>query len=208
MLLPCEIQEAQRDYAILFRKHPETGHFFPSVLLGFEQKENLFLTKDGAWAANYVPFSIAKGPFFIGFSKNEELESQQPLVYVDLDDSRVGFDNGGERVFSDSGELSPYMLSVSQTLRLMHENMQDIQYMVEAFASHDLIEPLALKITFKNGEEMNFGGAYTIDAEKLASLTAQQLFELNKSGYLSAAYFIAGSVQNIKRLIDIKNAKQ
>lgn len=204
MVLACEIQEVQREYPVLFRKHSETGQFFPCALLGFEQHENLFLSAEGDWQADYIPLSIAKGPFLIGLEKNADFETQQPLVYVDIDDPRVGNDEG-ERLFNESGELSPYMVKVSQVLRKLHENVSAMQTMVDAFAAAELIEPVNMKLQFANGEETTFSGAYTIDAEKLRDLSQEQLVDLNKNGFLSAAYYIAGSLNNVQKLINIKN---
>jgi hypothetical protein len=63
-----------------------------------------------------------------------------------------------------------------------------------------------LDIHFKNGESLHFDGVYTLAEEKLYGLSDKQLYLLNENGFLSTAFFIANSLSNIKRLIDIKNA--
>ena len=204
MILPCEIQEVQREYPIIFRKHNQSGHFFPCALLGFEQKENLYLDEAGHWQSVYKPLSVAKGPFLIGLDRNEDLEKQKPLVYVDIDDPRVGRAEG-ERVFNDAGELTPYMASVSNALRILHEKSREIPQMVEAFTALGLIEPVNIKLDFSSGEKVNFSGAYTIDIEKLQNLKSDELLSLNKEGFLSGAFYIAGSLNNISKLLTLKN---
>ena len=206
MVLPCEIQEVQREYPIIFRKHAQSGQFFPCALLGFEQKENLYVDGAGQWLSVYKPLSIAKGPFLIGLDKHEELEKQEPLVYVDMDDPRVG-QADGERVFDDTGKLTSYMESVSSALRILHERSREIPRMIEIFSALGLIEPVTIKLDFNNGDKVNFSGAYTIDLEKLHNLKADELLLLNKEGFLSHAFYIAGSTNNINKLLTIKNSK-
>ena len=206
MVLPCEIQEVQREYPIIFRRHSQSGHFFPCALLGFEQKENLYVDEAGQWQSVYKPLSAAKGPFLIGLDRNEDLEKQAPLVYVDIDDPRVG-QTEGERVFDDAGEPTPYMASVSNALRVLHEMAREIPRMVEAFTALRLIEPVNIKLDFSNGEKVSFSGAYTINIDKLQSLKSDELFSLNKEGFLSNAFYIAGSLNNISKLLTIKNNK-
>jgi hypothetical protein len=203
MVLPCEIQQAQREYPILFRKHSETGRLFPNALLGFEEHENLFLSDDGSWRGHYVPLSFAKGPFYIGFEQQER-GGQKPVISLDLEDPRVS-DTEGDSIFLPTGDLAPYMRSINDSLSLMHEDYSLMRKMVDTFLQADLIEPLNIDITLDNGEQINFAGAYTIAEEKLRALDGPTLTRLNSQGYLSAAYYIAGSLDNIKRLIDMKN---
>ena len=92
MVMNTELRAVQREYAIIFRKHSETGRFFPNVLLGFKQDENLFLDGNGNWNAVHIPLAMAKGPFIIGF---QDVEGKpQASACIDLADPRVS--EGGE----------------------------------------------------------------------------------------------------------------
>lgn len=203
MIFPCEIQQVQREYPILFRKHSETGRLLPNALLGFEENENLFLDEQQGWLGRYLPLSFAKGPFYIGFQQQGD-SGQKPVISLDMEDPRVSADNG-ERIFSDDGELSPFMHKVNDSLSLMHENYPLIHSMVDAFTQAELIEPLKIDVELNNGETIHFAGAYTIAEEKLRTLDEAILLNLNQQGYLSAAYYIAGSLDNVKHLIDERN---
>lgn len=201
MVMPNELRDVQREYAILFRKHAETGRLFPNALLGFSERENLYINSDNEWQADYVPMAFKKGPFLIGFKQSEDVRT--PIVSIDMDDPRVG-NLGNESLFDSDNKPTEYLQQVNDVLQQMHENSALMTNMIEAFNQFGLIEPLTLDIQLHNGEQINFGGAYTISEEKLAGLKAQDLESLNSSGFLSAAYYIAGSLGNIQKLIKFK----
>jgi len=79
---PTEWGDVHREYPILFRKDPATGEFLSVALLGFGEAENLFLDESG-WNASYIPGIVARGPFLIGFQREE------PVIHVDLDHPRI-----------------------------------------------------------------------------------------------------------------------
>ena len=92
---PTEYAELQAEYPIFFRKDRGSDEWQSVALLGFEQKENLFL-QDGRWNATYLPGAVAKGPFLIGFQEQRvagELR-QEPVIHVDLEHPRVTFGEG------------------------------------------------------------------------------------------------------------------
>jgi hypothetical protein len=203
MILPSEILEVQREYPILLRKHPETGQFLLTALLGFAEHENLFLQEGGKWRASYIPLAMTRGPFSVGINKTESGE-QQLVVCVNRDDPRVGQDSG-ELLFDETGNQSAFMESVRVNLFRLHEGMADTQKVIDAFSNANLIESVNIEIEFKNKEQINFGGAYTINTEKLIQLDVEQVLKLNSEGYLALAYYIAGSLGNIPKLIELKN---
>jgi len=204
LIFPTEIKAAQRDYPILFVKNPETGQFQSVVLLGLVTGENLYI--DNGWQASYIPAMIAKGPFTIGFEEKEQNgeKVKQPIVAIDMDNARVNKDSG-ESIFLDDGQASPYLQQVNHSLKTLHEGSQHSQQMFEAFLKNDLIEPIALNVELNNGEKISLQGNYTINEEKLSQLSGGALNELHSSGLLRVAYFITGSLDNIQRLVDIKN---
>ncbi|MES2826173.1 MAG: SapC family protein [Pseudomonadota bacterium] len=72
---------------------------------------------------------------------------------------------------------------------------------------YDLLERVTIEIDLANGSTINFDAGYTVHLEKLMALESDAVVELHKSGFLSLAYNVADSVNNIQRLVDIKNAK-
>ena len=203
MIMDTEVLAAQREYAIIFRKHAETGRYFPNVLLGFQENENLFLDGNGNWLATHIPLAIAKGPFIIGFQESKE--GAYPTACINLDDPRVSENGPGESLFNEDGSLTHYMDYISKILLLLHTSSKSVTQMVDLFVELDLIEPLRLDIKFVNGEQVAFQGGFTVAEEKLAALDEAALSKLHKTGFLSAAYYISNSVENVQKLVELKN---
>ena len=204
LIFPNEIKAAQRDYPILFIKNPETGQFQSVVLLGLVAGENQYI--NNGWQASYIPAMINKGPFIIGFEEKEENgeKVKLPIVAIDMDNPRVN-KKSGEPIFLEDGQASPYLVQVNQSLKTLHDGSQLNQEMFAAFLKNDLIEPVALNIELNNGEKISLQGNYTLNEEKLSQLSGDALTELHSSGLLRVAYFITASLDNIQRLVDLKN---
>jgi hypothetical protein len=47
-----------------------------------------------------------------------------------------------------------------------------------------------------------------VSQQKLRNLTAEQLFELNRSGFLQGAYLVVASLNNVQKLIDRKQRRE
>ncbi len=203
MVFPAEIAAVQREYAIIFRKHPDTGRLFPNIILGLAEQENLFIDETGHWQGYYQPLSLQKGPFLI--TTNPNADKANDVLAIDLDDPRVN-DSKGEAIFNDN-KPTAYLDNINQVLAQMHADADNIARMVDAFTEFSLIEPLTLNIQLKNEEVLNLGGAYTISKEKIAALTGEQLNTLNQAGFLALGFYIADSLANLTKLIDKKNSK-
>jgi len=208
LVFPTEYADVQREYPIFFRKDPATGEFQSVALLGFDKNENLFLD-EGRWNANYVPGIVARGPFLIGF---QEQESQgevrvEPVIHVDLDNPRVS-ETEGEPVFLPQGGSSPYLEKVALVLRGIRDGLAANKAMFAAFAEHDLIEPVKLDIKPSSDESYSLLGLHTISQQKLAALDGSALEKLNRSGFLQGAYLVLASINNVRRLIALKQRRR
>lgn len=204
MILPNEFAKAQREYTILFRKDSETGRFFPVVLLGFEEQENLFLTNNSVWNARYIPLAVRQGPFLIGLQQQES--EQRLAIYADLDDSRIQ-KNAAPALFNADGSASAILNGIRDILSARHKGSEMLEPMIEAFLKYNLLERVVLEIGLNHGASIKFDAGYTVHIENLMALNDEAVVELHRSGFLSLAYNVADSVNNIQGLIDIKNAK-
>lgn len=79
--------------------------------------------------------------------------------------------------------------------------------MFHLYSELELIEPVKLEITLNNGASYHLKGNYTVNAERLASLGADALLRLNEAGVLSSAFFVVASLNNVQKLIAIKNQR-
>jgi hypothetical protein len=206
LTVPTEYGDIQREYPILFRKDPQ-GQLFSVALLGFDTNENLFLEGD-RWDAAYVPGTVARGPFLIGFQEREERGRvvREPVIHIDLDNPRVS-QTEGEPIFMPLGGNSPYLNRITATLRKLAVGIDASKAMIEAFTALDLIEPLNIEIEI-DGQQYKLVGFHTINQEKLANLDAQNVYSLHRAGFLQAAFLIVNSEQNLQRLVERKRRRE
>ncbi len=204
---PSEYAELQREYPIFFRKDQQTGQWQSVALLGFEQRENLFL-QDDRWNAAYLPGAVAKGPFLIGFQEQRiegELR-QEPVMHVDLDHPRVNVSEG-EPVFLPQGGNSPYLEHIAGVLRGIRDGTEFGAAMFSAFDSMGLIQPVHLDVQLDERHRVNVNGLHGIDRERLAALDAESLLQLNQAGFLEGAYLVLASLNNMRRLMAEKQRR-
>lgn len=205
LTFPTEFADVQREYPIVIRRIPESDDFQFIALLGFEKNENLFLD-DAGWHASYVPAVQARGPFLIGFQERmkEGIVEKEQVIYVDMDDPRVG-EEEGESVFLQYGGNSPYIEHVAGLLKAIYDGTEVSKLMFAGLKEYDLIEPVNMQIKVNEDLVCNLNGFYTVNEDKLKSLDAEALYKLNSSGILKGIYLIVASLSNVKKMIDMKN---
>jgi hypothetical protein len=198
-----EFRNLQAHYPILFQKDSQTGRFFPIVLLGFEQGENLFL-KNGKWDAAYIPVMAQKGPFSIGLYGDGELKDKQRLIHIDMGHPKVN--SGGElRLFEQHGGATDYLEKVSGLLDIIHHYNEHNQEFLQELVQKDLLEQVTIDITLANGHKGNLIGHYTIKEERMQELSGNELQSLNQKGFLLPIYMAIASISSIRKLIDRKS---
>lgn len=196
LTFPAEFRSIQAHYPIVFRKTVE-GQFQPIALLGFQDKQNLFLGRNG-WEATYVPLTIERQPFLIGVS------NQQMMIHVDLDSPRISR-TAGEPLFREHGGTTEFAERVSSMLLSIHQGLEGTQPFMAALLEHDLIESFVLDITLANGSENRLAGFYTINEERLNALGGNALERLNKASHLQPAYMAIASLSQFRVLIERQN---
>ena len=204
---PSEFAELQREYPIFLKKGPGEDEWQSVALLGFEQRENLFL-RDGRWNASYLPGAAAKGPFLIGFQE-QHVDGEaimEPVVHVDVEHPRVGRAEG-EPLFLPHGGNTPYLEHVAGILRGIHDGSTFGKRMFAALDAAGLVEPVSLDVQLDAQHRVAVGGLHGIARERLASLDAAALFELNRAGYLEGAYLMLASLHNVRRLMAEKQRR-
>jgi len=208
MTFPTEYGDIQREYPIFFRKDATTGEFLSIALLGFGKDENLFLDETG-WHASYVPGVIARGPFLIGFQE-QQIDGdtrREPVIHVDMDNPRIS-STEGEPVFLPQGGNSRYLERVAAILKGIHEGIAVSKAMFAAFTALELIEPVKVQVEFNTEERYDLLGLYTISEPKLHALDGAALVRLNQAGFLQGAFLAIASLNNMKKLIDMKHRRR
>jgi hypothetical protein len=193
LTFPAEFRSIQAYYPIVFGKAPD-GAFTPLALLGFHEKQNLFL-KDGKWDANYIPMMVERVPFLIGNAPNGK------VVHIDMDSPRVSRTEG-EPIFREHGGNSEYLEHITGVLGMLHEGIEATPAFIVALVEHNLLESFVLDIQFLDGAQHRFAGFYTIQEERLAKLDATALGKLHERGYLLPIYMVIASFANFRSLIE------
>ena len=200
-----EFRDVQAHYPIFFRKNGETGQFEAIALFGFAEQENLYLDNDG-WHAGYIPLTIQRRPFLIGFQNVNEggIVTQQSVVHIDMDSPRISTTEG-EAVFLPHGGQSPYLQRISSVLKTIEEGHQQTKMFIDTLLTNELIEPISIKVQLNNGSNNELGGLYTVNEEKVAELSGDALNSLHQQGYLQNIHMILASMSNMTSLIEKKN---
>ncbi len=205
-VFPMEFNQLQMEYPIFFTKNAEAGHFEAVALLGLTEHENLYLT-DAGWDARYIPLSVQRQPFLIGFQETLEsgVPQRQPVVHIDLDHPRVS-KTDGEPIYLEHGGESPLLEHMSSVLMTIHAGHETNKAFSKLLVGLDLIESFTLKFDLNSGEKINLTGLYTINEDKLRDLNASALEALHQKGHLLHVYMMLASIPNIGKLIDKKNS--
>ncbi len=205
MTFSWEFRSIQAHYPIFFIRIADSEDFSAVAMLGFEQKENLFLN-DSGWDAHYIPLSIRREPFLIGFQQpNDPTSVAEPVIHVNMDSPRLS-ESDGEAVFLAHGGISPYLERINSILNTINEGHAVHQLFIKELLKHDLLEPFALDVTLNDGSQNRLTGFHTINEEALFELDGAVLADLNEKGFLLPVYMAVASLSNIRDLIERKNA--
>lgn len=205
-VFPAEFTQLQMDYPLFFIKSKETGQYEAIALLGFSEGENLYL-RNGQWDAVYLPLTIARQPFLIGFQErvHDGVPKSVPVVHVDLDHPSVSYTEG-EPVFLEHGGEGPLLEKVSSILMAIHEGHEISQALSKLLVGLELIESVKVEIEFKDGSRHNLSGLFTINEDRLRGLDGEALEALHRAGHLQTVYMMLASMPNMTRLIERKNS--
>lgn len=200
-----EISDLQKEFPILIYRDESSEQLQLHAILGLEKNENLFLNEQG-WTTRFVPALLARGPFSIGYSKSETGEANTPMICIDTDDKRLS-ETEGETIFLPMGGESQYLQYVKKALQTIETGTQYNHTLFTLINEMDLLEPVSIQIKVSNVEQVNLNNYFTINQQKLAELSGEQLQKLNQFGVLGTIYFLLSSMGNFQRIIELKNAK-
>lgn len=144
----------------------------------------------------------------IGFQERE-VEGKavkEPVIHIDMDNPRVGVDNG-QSLFLAYGGDTLYLEKVMKTLQVIHQGAAIDEGFFSTLDAMELFEPVNIEISLSNIANVNLRDYYTINKDKLAQLDGESLEKLNKKGLLGLVYFALVSLGNFNKLIALKNKK-
>jgi len=210
LVFPTEFTELQKEYPILLRKDDPQGSYQAIALLGFAAAENLYLNNQNStgWDARYIPASIEKGPFLIGFQRSMGMPDEEPnaVVHIDINHPKVS-EHQGQQLFLSQGGNSPYLEHISARLQTIHQGTVLAPVFYKALEQLELLEPVTIEFSLHNSEKIRLLGNHCINEQRLATLPADALVKLQHSGFLALIYAMIFSMGNIRHLIERKNSR-
>ncbi|WP_143873747.1 SapC family protein [Catenovulum sediminis] len=192
-----ELSTLIHEYPIFISKNPTTGKFQLTALLGFDSGQNLFISQ-GQWRSTYLPLDILRRPFQ---AMVEENNLSSGKIAIDVNSDLVN-ETQGERLFTEEGETSDYLLRIQKSFSQLMAGTQRTEAILNKAAEYDLIHSVNLDIELKDGRKSRVNGLYAIDTKALAALTGANLEECHKNGILEVCHLILSSGAHLQKLIN------
>ena len=196
-IVGVEFVEAAKEYPIVFVKLAN-GSFVPSTLIGLKEEQNLYLTKDNAWDARYIPAYVRRYPFII----SEPLEKGEQVVFVDQGSDRVQ-KKLGEALFNKDASETETLASAKAFLMQHYAHSRLTDEFCQWLVKEDLLTDISAKFEIdRSGENFLFEHLFIINEVKLMQLTSEKVMELFSKGWLGWVYAQLISLTNMSQLID------
>lgn len=210
VVFPHEFKRLQADYPLFFRKNEQRQCFECIALFGLQEKENLFITAN-EWEADYIPLTVERRPFMIGFQQAEKDGEtvQQPLVLLDTASPRLDLagEGEGEAIFLPHGGHTPYFEKITGALQDIFKGDNHANEFIAALEKHELLEAFTLQAQLHGDNKLHISGFHTINEDKFNQLSDEVLGEFHRKGYLGHIYMMFASIGNINKLLRRKNEK-
>ena len=189
-VMAVEFPNAAAEYAIVFAGSGD--EVMPAVVLGVREQENLYLAKEGAWSARYVPAFVRRYPFV--FSSPDDGKT----FTLCIDEAFKGFnrEGRGERLFDEHGKQTPYVDNVLKFLQQYQLEFRRTQAFCRKLRELNLLEPMRAQLTLQSGERVALGGFMAVERARLKTLGAERLAELARSDELELVYAHLQSLRN------------
>ena len=190
-----EFTKAARDYAIVFGKSAD-GTIFPSVLLGLQNNQNIYLGKKGGWLVDYIPAYVRRYPFILATGGGAS-----DTFAVCIDENYSGFNRReqGQRLFEEDGRESEILKRSIEFLKEYQTRIQVTDVFCRNLQDSGILEPMHAKIT-KDGKEQTLGGFLCVNRELLKGLDPKKMAELMISDHLELIFAHLFSLNNLDRL--------
>jgi hypothetical protein len=204
---PFEMRQVQAHYPVVVFKNPQDGQMHPVALFGLSQGENLYLGAQG-WEAAFVPASIQRAPFLVGFQEdpNDPMAETKRVVTIDVDHPRVSKEMG-VAIFSENGGYSDFLQKVSDLLEAIYHGGIQNKALMAALEQHNLLQSMDLDIALADGSHRQLNGFYVVDDLALQQLDGDALDSLNKQGLLLPIYMMVASMSQLRALVERKNLR-
>ncbi|WP_417451047.1 SapC family protein [Kordiimonas sp.] len=203
-IIPLVVHEfvaAATDMPVVFVKNTDTGQFQAVAMLGIKPGENLY-TKDGKWLGMYVPAILTQSPFRLMPNSH----NQEQLILAVNEESTLADDDEGELLFGEDGQPTEYLKKRQKGVETYFEHSQVTQGFMALLAEMELLVERTLNIDVGE-EKINLSGIYFVDEEKLGALPDEKFMDLKRRGFLPVIYAHLISLNQMRRLGQLKTER-
>jgi hypothetical protein len=195
-LMGVEFLQAAAEYAIVFTKAGDD--VMPVVVLGVRGNENLYLSSEKKWAADYIPAFIRRYPFVFSSSA----DGKTLTLCVDESHPGVNSEGRGERLFGADAKPTPYVERVLKFLQQYQAHFERTRAFCKRVQDLGLLEPMQAQVTTPTGEKLSLNGFLSVSREKLRNLDAESLVALARTDELELLYLQLHSMRNFNEVKD------
>jgi hypothetical protein len=192
----AEFFEACKDYPIFFAKDTNQN-WTATVMLGYKEKENVFVDKDGKWEENrYVPAFVRRYPFIFVTNPN----SDDLTLAFDKECLSASKEDEVRRFFDDSGKNTEFLNNVLNFLSQFQNDAKATSEFIKQLENWEILEEKVATIVNQKQEKYSINGFYVVNEEKLKHLSKKKKEAIcnNNATPLITAHLL--SLSNIQKV--------
>jgi len=195
-----EISQVMADVPVFFSRHQQTGQWLLSGLYSLSPGQNLWV-RHPEWLGSYQPVCMQTYPLQLGSDPSQLMLVADPRVLL----PQTPADADAFGLFDEQGQPTAFL---RQQKAILDKDLQQ-EYLtfqfVKAVNALGLIKELDLHLILADGRSQVIKGLATVDEVKLQMLSAEQLQQLQRQGYLLLLHGMLLSISRLNRLIQLTN---
>ena len=200
-LAGAEFNEACKEYAIVFTRDAEKK-IVPVAVLGWRNRENLFVDDGERWTAGYVPAFVRRYPFVLAQLQGDSLG-------LCMDDAYPGLHGEeGEPLFDAQGGNTPFLQNAIDFLTRYQKEFRRTADFCARVEQAGLFKEMNAKADLVDGRSFSINGLLVVDEQKLKELPDAVALSLFRSGELHLISLHLASLSNMQKLVDRMAARQ
>ena len=195
-LMAVELLRAATEYAVVFTTAGED--IVPAAVLGVQGDQNLYLTADAQWRAEYIPAFIRHYPFVFASSADKKTLT----LCIDEAHPGVNREGRGQRLFGDDQKPTAFTQNVLKFLQEYQLHFERTKLFGKHLKELGLLEPMQANVKTPKGEQLRLGTFLAASRKKLRALEPEALARLAKTDELELLYLHLYSLRNFNDVKD------
>jgi hypothetical protein len=193
-LLAAEFSAAAPEFSIIFAGTEDA--VFPTVILGFQDGQNIFVGKDGAWKGKYVTAFLRRYPFV--FAESEGKDSF--TLCIDEEFEGLNKEGKGERLFDSEGNRTQYLSGILNFVSSYQGQYERTKLFCDRLVQLKVLDPAQARFSLPDGKTGSLAGFFTINRDKLKAIPQELLAEMFQNDELELCYLHLQSLNNINTM--------